>query len=52
MCQVLEDIRNGAARETAVRMIQDGEVSLEKIARYVLSLSIDELKKMAVDITQ
>lgn len=32
------------ARETAERMIKDGELSLEKIARYIPSLSMDELK--------
>ena len=65
MCQMLEDMRNEAAeratrsaelkakktaRETAKKMIEDGEISLEKIARYVPSLSIDELKKIAAEI--
>ena len=40
------------ARETAAKMIEDGEMSLEKIARYVPSLSIDELKKIAAKIVQ
>lgn len=47
-----EDIKNGEARETAERMIKDGELSLEKIARYVPSLSMDELKKLEAEIMQ
>ncbi len=39
MCKIMEDMRNEAAldnaRETVRRMIKDGELSLEKIARYV-----------------
>ncbi len=35
-----------ADRETAERMIKDGEVSLEKIARYVPALSMDERKEI------
>ena len=40
------------ARETAAKMIEDGEMSLEKIARYVPALSMDELKKIAAKIVQ
>lgn len=39
-------------REIAERMIKDGELSLEKIARYVPSLSIDELKELEAEIMQ
>ncbi len=38
------------ARETAERMIKDGEMSLEKIARYIPALSIEELKKIEAEI--
>ena len=38
--------------ETAIRMIRDGEMSLEKIAYYLPSLSIDELKKLEAEIMQ
>lgn len=41
-----KDIEDSTARETAERMIKDGEMSLEKIARYVPSLSMDELKEL------
>ena len=54
--QVLEaytkDIKNGEARETAERMIKDGELSLDKIARYVPSLSMDELRKLEAEVMQ
>ena len=40
------------ARETAERMIKDGELSLEKIARYIPSLSMDELKQLEAEIMQ
>ena len=39
-------------RETAERMIKDGELSLEKIARYVPSLSFDELKEIEAEVKQ
>ena len=39
-------------RETAERMIKDGEISLEKIARYVPSLSMDELKELEAEVMQ
>ncbi len=60
MCKIMEDMRNEAAkeaalnnaRETARRMIIDGELSLEKIARYVPSLSMDELKELEAEVMQ
>ena len=56
MCKIMEDMRNEAAlnnaRETARRMIIDGELSLEKIARYVPSLSMDELKELEAEVIQ
>ncbi len=56
MCKMLEDMRNEAAlasaRETAERMIKDGELSLEKIARYVPLLSFDELKELEAEVMQ
>ena len=58
--EIMEDMRNEAAqkaelksaRETARRMIKDGELSLEKIARYVPSLSMDELKELEAEVMQ
>ncbi len=56
MCKIMEDMRNEAAldnaRETARRMLKDGELSLEKIARYVPSLSMDELKELETEVMQ
>ena len=60
MCKIMEDKRNeGAreaaldnARETARRMIKDGELSIEKIARYIPFLSMDELKELEAEVMQ
>ena len=46
-----EDIKNSEARKTAERMMKDGE-ALEKIARYVPSLSMDELKELEMEVMQ
>ena len=46
-----EDIKNSEARKTAERMMRDGE-KLEKIARYVPSLSMKELKELETEIMQ
>ena len=46
------DIKNDFERETAIKMIKDGEMSLEKIARYVPSLSIEELRELEVEVLQ
>ena len=46
MCKIMEDMRNEKAKEIAIRMIKDGELSLEKIALYS-GLSIDEVKELA-----
>lgn len=40
------------ARETAERMIKDREMSLEKIARYVPTLTMEELRKLEAEIMQ
>ena len=48
----IESEINDEARETAERMINDGELSLEKIARYIPSLSMDELKELEAEIMQ
>lgn len=47
-----KDIQSNEARETAERMIRDGELSLEKIAHYVPALSMDELKKLEAEVLQ
>ena len=38
--------------QTAERMIKDGELSLEKIARYVPALSMEELKELEAEVMQ
>ncbi len=44
--------RHDADRETAERMIRKGKMSLEEIADYVPSLSIEELKELEVEVMQ
>ncbi len=52
MKSFIKSERHDEARETAERMIKDGEMSLEKIARYVPSLSMDELKELEAEVMQ
>ena len=47
-----DKITHDKDRETAETMIKDGELSLEKIARYIPSLSMDELKELEAKIMQ
>ena len=47
-----ENVTYREAKKTAERMIKDGEMSLEKIAHYVPTLSMDELKKIEAEIMQ
>ena len=51
-----KDIEDSAAykeaRQTAERMIRDGEMPLEKIARYVPALTLEELKELEAEIMQ
>ena len=53
MCKIMEDMRNEKAKEVridnALRMIKDGELSLEKIALYS-GLSVDEIKELATPV--
>ena len=53
MCKIMEDMRNEKAKEVRIdntlRMIKDGELSLEKIALYS-GLSVDEVKELATPI--
>ncbi len=39
-------------KKTAARMIKDGELSLEKIAKYVPTLPMEELKKIEAEVLQ
>ena len=44
--------RHDADRETAERMIRKGKMSLEEIADYVPSLSLEELKELEAEVMQ
>jgi hypothetical protein len=48
----LKDRDKEVAKETAKRMIEDGEMPLEKISRYVPSLTMDELKEIKAEVMQ
>lgn len=47
-----KDIEKETERKSAKRMIKDGELSLEKIARYVPALSMEELKEIEAKVMQ
>ncbi|MCI8448537.1 MAG: hypothetical protein HFH30_09095 [Eubacterium sp.] len=47
-----KDIEKETERKSAERMIKDGELSLEKIARYVPALSMEELKEIEAEVMQ
>ena len=53
MCKMMEDMRNEKEKEVrvdnALRMIKDGELSLEKIALYS-GLLVDEVKDFAAPV--
>ena len=52
MKSFIKSERHDEARETAERMIKKGKMSLEEIADYVPSLSLDELKELETEIMQ
>ena len=52
MKSFIKSERHDADRETAERMIKDGEMSLERIARYIPSLSMEELKEIETEVMQ
>ncbi len=52
MCRAMEDMRNQTLKEgmisVAKRMLEDGTITLEKIAEFV-GLSVDEVRKLKTD---
>ena len=50
--QILKAYTKDIARETAIKMIKKGKMSLEEIAEYVPFLSIDELKELEAEVLQ
>lgn len=52
MCQAMEDMRNQTLKEgminVAKKMLEDGTITLEKIAEFV-GLSVDEVRKLKTD---
>ena len=46
----VKDIEESTARETAIKLIKKGKMSLEEIAECVPSLSIEELKELEIEI--
>ena len=52
MKSFIKSERHDEARETAERMIKKGKMSLEEIADYVPSLSLEELKELEAEVMQ
>lgn len=50
--EAVEKTARETARETAKRMIRKGKMTVEEIAEYVPSLSVNELKKLEAEIMQ
>ena len=52
MCRAMEDMRNQTLKEgminVAKKMLEDGTITLEKIAEFV-GLSVDEVRKLKTD---
>lgn len=46
------ETEKSTARETAERMIKKGKMSLEEIADYVPSLTMEELKEIEAEVMQ
>ncbi len=46
------DIKNDFERETAIKMIRKGKMSLEEIAEYVPTLSMKELRELEAEVLQ
>ncbi len=52
MKSFIKSERHDEARETAERMIKIGKLSLNEIALYVPSLSLDELRQLEAEVMQ
>ena len=46
MCKIMEDLIDNEKRESALRMLADGELSLEKIAKYS-GLTLEQVRELA-----
>lgn len=47
-----EDIKNSEARKTAEKLIRKGKMSLEEIAECVPALSLEDLRKLEMEVMQ
>jgi adenylate kinase len=50
--EVAKETEKRTAKATAKKMIADGEMSLEKISRYVPALTMEELKELESEVMQ
>ncbi len=46
MCKIMEDMRNETLEAAALKMLEDGVLSYELIAKYT-NLTVEEVKKLA-----
>ena len=47
-----KDVKNDTERNTAIKMIKKGKLSLEEIAEYVPSLTVEDLKELEAEVLQ
>ena len=45
-----KDVKNDTERNTAIKMMEMGKLSLEEIAKCVPSLSVEELKELEAEV--
>jgi hypothetical protein len=50
--EAAEEATKKNAKETAVQMLKDGELSVEQIARYVPALSVEEIIQLQDELLQ
>lgn len=46
MCKIIEELIDNEKKESALRMLEDGELSLEKIAKYA-GLTLEQVKELS-----
>lgn len=46
MCKIVEDLIDNEKKESALRMLEDGKLPLEKIAKYA-GLTLEQVKELS-----
>ncbi len=50
--EAAEEAKKENAKETAIQMLKKGKLSIEEIAQYVPSLSVEEIEKIQQELLQ